>query len=70
MEYMGNSAAAAAFAQEGPLLDWQQFPARVAAALGVDAADPAAAESRLPRVGSAAYHKVPLTGALQSTFPA
>ena len=26
MEYMRNSAAAAAFAQERPLLDWQQFP--------------------------------------------
>ena len=26
MEYMRSSAAAAAFAQEGPLLDWQQFP--------------------------------------------
>ena len=30
----------------------------------------AAAESRLPRVGSAAYREVPLTGAFQSTFPA
>ena len=30
----------------------------------------AAAESRLPRLGSAAYREVPLTGAFQSTFPA
>ena len=30
----------------------------------------AAAESRLPRLGSAAYREVPLTGAFQSSFPA
>ena len=30
----------------------------------------AAAESRHPRVGSAAYRELPLTGAIQATFPA
>ena len=30
----------------------------------------AAAESRLPRLGSAAYRELPLTGAIQATFPA
>ena len=30
----------------------------------------AAAESRLPRVGSAAYRELPLAGAFQPTFPA
>ena len=30
----------------------------------------AAAESRNPRLGSAAYHEVPLTGAIQASFPA
>ena len=30
----------------------------------------AAAGSRLPRIGSAAYREVPLTGAFQSSFPA
>ena len=30
----------------------------------------AAAQCRLPRLGSAAYREVPLTGAFQSTFPA
>ena len=30
----------------------------------------AAAECRVPRLGSAAYHEVPLTGAFQATFPA